>query len=154
MAALAQNRDTKQKGRLPVHEFNSFPVKAGVKIFKGALVVLNAGFLAPATTALNLIAVGRAEEFIDNTGSGVNGQDASGNPLECPVSHGSFLWENSAAGDLIAQTEVLKAVYLVDDHTVAKTDATGTRSIAGKVTRVDAAGVWVETIGCAKWPPQ
>lgn len=154
MAALTQNRDTKQKGRLPVHEFNSFPVKAGVKIYKGALVVLNAGYLAPATVATTLISMGRAEEFIDNTGSAVDGQDASGNPLECPVTHGSFLWANSAAGDLIAQTEVGKACYIVNDQTVAKTDGGATRSIAGKVTRVEAAGVWVESIGVAKWPPQ
>jgi hypothetical protein len=31
----------------------------------------------------------------------------------------------------------------VDDQTVAKTDGTGARSVAGKVFDVDSGGVWV-----------
>jgi hypothetical protein len=34
--------------------------------------------------------------------------------------------------------------YIVDDQTVAKTNGTATRSIAGKIRAVDAQGVWVE----------
>jgi hypothetical protein len=34
--------------------------------------------------------------------------------------------------------------YLVDDQTVAKTSATNTRSVAGKIVDVDSQGVWVK----------
>ena len=46
------------------------------------------------------------------------------------------------------QTEITAAdidasAYIVDDETVAKTDGGGTRSIAGTIKQVDAAGVWI-----------
>ena len=34
--------------------------------------------------------------------------------------------------------------YIVDDQTVAKTNGTNTRSVAGKIIAVDADGVWVK----------
>lgn len=35
--------------------------------------------------------------------------------------------------------------YIVDDQTVAKTNGTNTRSVAGKIMDVDAQGVWVRS---------
>jgi hypothetical protein len=50
------------------------------------------------------------------------------------------MWfQNSTAGDLIAQADVGTDCYIVDDQTVAKTSGTNTRSVAGKVQEVDAA---------------
>ncbi len=57
---------------------------------------------------------------------------------------GCFRFANSAAADLIALADIGADCYVVDDQTVAKTSASNTRSIAGKVRDVDAAGVWVE----------
>lgn len=55
-------------------------------------------------------------------------------------------YANSASTDAITVTELLKDVYLADDQTVAKTSASSTRSVAGRVWKVDSVkGVLVET---------
>ena len=56
---------------------------------------------------------------------------------------GIFRMANSTSGDLIAATDIGKPCYVVDDQKVAKTDGTGTRSIAGFIEDVDPLGVWV-----------
>ena len=48
------------------------------------------------------------------------------------------------AGDAIVLSDVGADCYGVDDTTVAKTDGTGTRSVAGVIRDVDAVGVWIE----------
>ena len=57
---------------------------------------------------------------------------------------GVFPFKNSAAADEITNAEIGSDCYIVDDETVAKTDGTGTRSVAGKVFLVDDYGVWVD----------
>jgi hypothetical protein len=57
---------------------------------------------------------------------------------------GIFLYDNSASADLLTQADIGSDVYGVDDHTVAKTSGSNTRSIVGKVFDVDALGVWVK----------
>lgn len=59
---------------------------------------------------------------------------------------GVYHLENSAGADEITQAEVGDNCYIVNDETVAKTDATGTRSVAGRVVAVCSPvtdGVWV-----------
>ena len=134
MTALASDRNTLAKdGRT-----RSLLVGAGKVIWAGSLVVLNAtGYAEPGSTALGKIAVGRAEQWIDNS-AGADGA------VSLRVSRGVFAFANSAAADAIGRTEIGKTVYVVDDQTVAKTDGGGTRSAAGRVFDVDADGVWVE----------
>ena len=110
---------------------------AAVKVFAGALVMRNAsGYLTKGATATTLIGVGRAEEQVDNSGG------SAGDKL-LRVRRGNFRYGNSASTDAITIAEIGKPCYAVDDETVAKTDGTGTRSIAGFVADVDANGVWV-----------
>ena len=59
------------------------------------------------------------------------------------IRKGTFRFGNSASGDLIAIADIGNDCYIVDDQTVAKTNGTNTRSVAGKVHDVDAEGVWV-----------
>lgn len=131
MAALAADRNTPYKGT----EIQDVPVKAGVTIHGGSLVVLSGGYAAPGSTATTLIALGRAEAGVVNSG-------ADGDVTVRVRKGKAFRWNNSAAADEITQAEVGANCYIVDDQTVAKV-ATG-RSIAGKVIEIDAAGVWVE----------
>lgn len=133
MTALTADRNTKQR----LGDVGEFPVKAATKCYQGSLAVLNAGYAAPGTTAVGLIALGRFEETADNT-SGAAGA------IKARVQRGSFLFANSAAGDLIAQADVGADCYIVDDQTVAKTNGTSTRSRAGKIVAVETAGVWVQ----------
>ena len=133
MTALSSARNTPER----TGNVFGFPVKASVKAIQGGIAVLNAGYAAPGTAATGLVCIGRFEETVDNT-SGSNGD------VSVQVKRGVFKFANSASGDLIAQADVGADCYIVDDQTVAKTSATNTRSIAGKIIAVDADGVWVK----------
>lgn len=133
--ALAADRNTPHKDG----DLISVPVAATKKIFAGSLVAANAtGFATPGATATTLTYLGRAEQFVDNTG----GADAAKSVV---VRRGkAFKWKNSA-GDAVTQAEMGKTCYIVDDETVSKTNAGGnTQSAAGKVVGIDSDGVWVE----------
>lgn len=134
MAALTAERNTLSKPG----ELMGFPVAAGVKIYKGALVVLDAGYAKPGATGTGLIAVGMARETVAN----IYGQAGAKVAIVKP---GIFAWANSSGADLITQADVGLDCYIVDDQTVAKTSGTGTRSVAGTVLAVDSDGVWVLT---------
>jgi hypothetical protein len=133
MAALTIARNTPER----TGNVYGVPVKAAVKPIQGGIAVLNAGYAAPGTAALNLVAIGRFEETVDNS-AGSNGD------LVAQVKRGVFKFGNSSAGDLIAQADVGADCYIVDDQTVAKTNGTSTRSRAGKIVAVDSDGVWVQ----------
>jgi hypothetical protein len=133
MAALSAARNTPERAG----DVLGFPVKTNVKIYAGALVVLDGGYAAPGKTATGLVAIGRCDEAADNS-SGANGA------ISALVKRGVFKFGNSAAGDLIAQADVGADCYIVDDQTVAKTNGTNTRSVAGKIIAVDTDGVWVK----------
>ena len=133
MVALTAERNT----RFRMGDTRVEPVAAAVKIFGGSLIMRNAaGFLTKGATAVGTIGVGRAEATVDNT-AGIAGA------LMVEYRTGSFLFANSAAGDLITIADIGKPCFIVDDQTVAKTDATATRSRAGIVEAVENAGVWV-----------
>lgn len=133
MTAASANRNTPERAGLR----RGYPVGASVHCYAGAIAVLNAsGYCVPATTATGLIALGRFAAELDNS-AGANGAET------IEVERGVFRYANSAAADELALTDVGSLCYLVDDQTVAKTDGTGTRSIAGIVDHVDADGVWV-----------
>lgn len=113
------------------------PMKGATTIYAGALVCLTAtGFAAPGSTATTLLAVGRAEERVVNAGA-----DGAEN---IRIRRGIFRFNNSTAGDAVSWADYGKQVFVVDDQTVAKTNGTNTRSVAGTCRGVDAQGVWVE----------
>jgi hypothetical protein len=133
MAALTADRNTPKKDA----RLLGFPIAANAKIFAGALIAANAtGFAAPGSTATTLTALGRAESSVDNTGG------ADGAKTIQVTRQDAFKYANLAT-DLVTQAEIGKNCYIVDDQTVAKTNGTSTRSVAGKVLGVEADGVWV-----------
>lgn len=133
MAALTQDRNTHSKDG----ELFSLPMAASAKVYAGGIVMLNAtGYATKGATATGQICAGRAESQVDNS-AGADGD------LSVTVRSGVFKFVNSASADEITNAEVGDNCYIVDDQTVAKTDGTGTRSVAGKVVGVDSDGVWV-----------
>lgn len=133
MPALSADRNTQQRDGV----LFGFPVATNVKIYAGSIVMLNAsGYATKGAAATGQICVGRAEEQIDNTG-GANGANT------IAVMSGVYKFANSAAGDAITIAEIGDNCYIVDDQTVAKTDGTGARSVAGRIVGVDADGIWV-----------
>lgn len=139
MTALADDRNIPQHSALAVPHVLPFPQKGATTLFSGALCVLNAGYLAPGTTATGLIAVGvRTKERSVNSGA-----DGAVGYKSVEVEAGVFPFKNSSANDLIAQADCGADCYIVDDQTVAKTNGSSTRSKAGKIVGVDANWVWV-----------
>lgn len=135
MAALIANRSTKRRENASTE---SHPVGAATKIYQGAMVVLNAaGWAVPGVTATTVKPLGRAEHQADNS-AGANGD------INVRIRKGVLQFANSASGDLITRADIGNSAYIVDDQTVAKTSGGSTRSVAGIIRDVDAAGVWVQ----------
>jgi hypothetical protein len=135
MAALSGNRNTVERSN---NLFN-FPVAASTKIYQGSLVCINSSGLAvPAATSTTLKCVGRAEQLADNSAG-------LASAITIQVKRGCFKFANSAAADLIALKDIGSNAYLVDDQTVALTNGTNSRSVAGIIRDVDSdGGVWIE----------
>ena len=111
-------------------------IAAATKIEAGKLAVINAlGFGAEGSEALNLKAIGRWCETVDNS-AGLDGALIGEAEFDQ-----AFQWKNSA-GDAVDQSCVGKEVYIEDDETVSKTDNAGARSSAGICIGFDADGVW------------
>lgn len=133
MSALIADRNTARRE----DGLRDIGVGAAQKIFAGALLCRNAtGFGVRGATSTTLVALGRAEEQVDNS-AGADGA------LTITYRQGCFKFANSAAGDLITAADIGNTAYIVDDQTVAKTNGTNTRSAAGKIDSVEADGVWV-----------
>jgi hypothetical protein len=132
MTALALERLTPFAGSAPAR--GTYPIKANVRIFKGAMVGLDsAGRAMPANTIANgcLRIVGKASATYDNrTGSTLGGAAGA---VDVEVEFGVFQFANS---DSIAAADVGKACYAVDDQTVALSDSGNTRPFAGIITEV------------------
>ncbi len=136
MAALTKTRDTQRYGQEGLPAKYPVKMKASTKALGGGIAVIDAGYAAPGRAATGLIALGRFENDCDNSSGAAGDKTAE-------ILSGCFKWGNSSAGDLIAQADVGKDCYIVDDQTVAKTDGSASRSKAGKIVMVDTDGVWV-----------
>jgi hypothetical protein len=122
-------------------ELIQVPVAANAVIYAGALVVATAsGHAAPGSTAADLAALGKAEETVDNTGG------ANGDKTVLVRRKKAFRFKNDA-GDGVISASLGRTVYIVDDETVARTYAGGTRSPAGVCVGIESDGVWVEIPG-------
>lgn len=135
MAALAANRDTSE--RASAHsQLHSGVGASSTQYYKGGIIAYDSadGLVKKGVTATTLIAIGRCEENVLTGAS--NARRINGRA-------GIFKFANSAAADAIAEDDVGKPCYIVDDQTVALTDGTATRSRAGIVNGVDSDGVWV-----------
>ena len=132
--ALTADRNTKRRDGV----LYSDPVAAATRIFAGSIVCLDAsGNAVPGSTATTLTARGVAQEQVDN-------RDGAAGDLRVETRRGVFPFANSASTDEITRADIGNSAYIVDDETVAKTDGTSTRSVAGVIRDVDDSGVWVE----------
>lgn len=102
------------------------PVAASTALVLGACITTLAGYGINAAGAIGHRVVGVCTKTTDNS-SGAAGDKTA------PYRTGAFAFENSAAGDAIAQADVGSQAYLVDNNTVAKTSNSNARSIAGTI---------------------
>ncbi len=134
MTATTSERNTRRRN---ADDF-SFPVGASKKILAGTIVMLGSGgFAEPGATATGKKCVGVAERTADNSG----GADGA---VDVAVKRGCFQFANSASTDEIKRADIGANAYIVDNQTVAKTDGSSARSVAGVIRDVDAQGVWVQ----------
>ena len=112
------------------------PVKAGVEIHPGMIVAVKDGLASPGVKATGIIAVGRAEEYVDNR----NGSDGQ---LYIKVKRGIFKLENDLETP-VEQKDIFKSCYFVDAITVTSL-ATGS-SVTGKILGLEDGQVIVEII--------
>ena len=134
MPAATQARDTHKR----LGNQLTLAMAAATRIWGGTIVCVNASGLAvPGITSTTLKAVGQAEATADNL-TGI------ASALSVNVERdGWYRFGNSSAGDQIVQADVGADCFIVDDQTVAKTNGTSTRSVAGVVRDVDTQGVWI-----------
>jgi hypothetical protein len=139
MSATA-GRNTKRREHTHIEP----TVNSAATIYAGTMVALltASGLAVPGGTASSGNCVGVAEATV--TGDGTE-------KVRCRV--GCFQFGNSADTDEIAAKDIGAIAYLVDDQTVALTDSSGTRKIAGAIADVDDNGVWVQ-IGPGAVGPQ
>jgi hypothetical protein len=131
--ALTKDRNTASKSILRSIDY---PVKASTLIYDGSLVALSAGFAVPAADAAGAKVVGVADWRADNS-AGADGDK------HVRVRQGVFKLDNATAPNAIAQAQVGSAAYVLDDHTVTKTDPTN-HTVAGEILEIDPdGGIWV-----------
>lgn len=131
MTALTGPRKiTNRQGDAVLAHLLVAPVKASTVIQQGSFCGLDGGYAVPFSSKLGLIPLGVSEEKIDNSSGGNGGKTGR-------FRRGPWTFANSAGGDQIAQTDMGKLAYGVDDQTVALTDNAGTRSVAGRILGLD-----------------
>ena len=116
----------------------TIPMRAAVRIFKGAMVAIDAsgnampaGLLAGGSVRVVGVAVAT---FDNSTGAAA--------ALEVEVLVGQFKFVNNP-GELVVRASVGAACFVLDDQTVSLTSATSTRPTAGIVQHIDTDGVRV-----------
>ncbi|WP_151710074.1 hypothetical protein [Acinetobacter brisouii] len=115
---------------------------ANALVLQGTFAVINADGYAIASTDVggaNQTCLGIWDHSAENTG-------ADGEIIATANCNKQFLVRNSNT-DPVNQTDLGNQVYIEDNQTVAKTDGTGTRSLAGRFMGFDTQYndcVWVE----------
>jgi len=134
MTALATNFARPREGVQPVVALTGgFPVAASTHIYVGALVAINAsGYVVPASADPTLFVIGVAEEEKDNSAGSAGALTLNA------IRRGSHLFANSATTGAVVDLDIGRPCYVVDDNTVSRLSADGTRPVAGIVRRVDA----------------
>ncbi|MBT9431357.1 hypothetical protein JZM24_02850 [Candidatus Sodalis endolongispinus] len=142
MTATTQDRNTPYRDG----ELTPYPVAAKENIPAGVIVCLKDGYAVNGQGGETLVYAGRADEAIDNR------QGGNGDQHILVRRHKAFLWENDGS---VKQAHVGKPAYVVDNQTVSASDCgtpaqegkpgkPASRSAAGTIIMLDAAGVWVE----------
>lgn len=118
-------------------EIIELSVAGSTTIYAGGMVAKNSsGYAVPAADAANLVVMGRAEEYVDNS----NG--SNGDATVLVRRRKAFKFKNSSS-HAVTIAHIGGNVYVEDDETVASSGGSN-NIVAGKCIGVDSDGVWVE----------
>lgn len=142
--ALSQGKKTQQgsgRGRL------SLGVIAAGVIYQGAIAMIASGFARAARVGQGVTDFAKIGDValsrvLGVAQASVTGTGANGGAI-VDTQSGDWLAKNSAGVDAITVAQVGHYCFVVDDETVARTSASGTRPRAGVVVAVDSSGVMV-----------
>jgi len=131
---LSANRDAKIHSGLERQKI----VKAGVTLWKGALVAMSptTGAVEPAGPLATAVILGIAEAKV--IGDGI---------LTVPIRSGFVELTIGTSADALTINDIGKKVYAINDQTVGKTDGTGTRAAAGILFDIADTGNAVVAVG-------
>lgn len=115
---------------------------ASPTIYEGALVVLKAGAAIPGREGAGADNAAKAAEAATFVTVGIAEKTVVVSDVRVPTKAGCFLFDNKG-DDAVTRSEIGKACYVFDDHTVAKTSPNNIRAKAGTVIDVEDIGVWV-----------
>lgn len=117
-----------------------FAVKGNVKIWKGSLVMIDAGYVKPgvSASAATLFFKGIALETVDNTG-GADGAKTCA--VELPVKGRCRLWANDGVNTVVVADRG-KLAYIEDDQTVGNLSTS--KTACGRIHDVTSEGVFVD----------
>ncbi len=140
MTALSDNRATDKYDPNVAPEFFVVNMAASTKIYKGALVGVDANGRAVAGTSVASSRVlGRAEEYVDNSTGAADAKTIK-------VRQGTYFFANSSSTDAITAADIGRECYAVDDQTVAGTPSNGAYARAGIVVGLESGrgvAVWL-----------
>ena len=133
MNPLTEDRNTSMRDGSVL----SIPVKRGHMFYVGALIAINRnGFAIPGFGSSVIRGIGRCESQVD-------ARTCESGDMVIAVRKGIFRYDNHDS-DTITRGDIGRGCHIVDDHTVSRSNAAGTRSFAGKTFDVDSDGVWVK----------
>lgn len=122
-------------------------IVATVACLQGGIALLASGFVRPGRAGqggndlakINDVASQRAVGVLQASATG----GAGNGDQKVDVQSGDWVFKNSGGADAITVAQIGHYCFVVDDETVAKTSAAGTRPRAGVVIAVDSDGVMV-----------
>lgn len=126
----------------------SYPVKATVACIQSGLAILAAGYARPGRAGQGADAPAKAADAATYQAVGVFVESVTGGAADgdvlVKVQPGTWNFSNSAGVDAITIADIGKVCFVVDDQTVARTNSSQSRAVAGVVEQVDADFVWVK----------
>jgi hypothetical protein len=119
------------------------------QIYQGGLAMMSGAFVRAARAGQGGNDLAKMADVALSRVVGVSLATAIGGAADGTVTNGveagDWLAKNSAGVDAITAADIGRYCFVIDDETVAKTSAAGTRPRAGVVADVDATGVMVKT---------
>ncbi len=135
---------TGDKARLRVGEpiaVGQHPVATNTTIYQGSLIMANAGgYATVGAAATGQFALGVATKKVVNN-PGANGAE------KVPYEVGDFEFNSGTAGDALTIANVGDQVFIIDDDVVGATNGGATRSVAGILIGLSAAGKPIVRVG-------
>lgn len=135
MAALIADRVVDRRGQEPMRNSFAYPVAAGVKVFRGAMLAINAAgalIIPPATAGVAIIGI--ADRALDNSAS------ASVSATLVTPMKGTYALVVPAA----TAANIGASVYASDDGTLTLT--AGTLTLAGTLAGIEAGRTFVNIV--------